>query len=352
MEEGHGPFFDALSGWVAGGGWLIVVKGNHDLELYWPLVRRAVRDALVLHGAAPGAVEEAVAFADEGFAVNNVYVEHGHQYERMTQVRGSPVLAGRPAEINYPLGSFINRYFINRIELLDPFIQNRKPSEQALLALLRQRPVAIVKIYTGGWKFVVRAFAQVRTRQGALAVLLSFALVVPVITIGLIAAWLIFPGVRAWLLEWLPFLQLRWLRIGGSVGGSLFPALLPYLLGAAREVLKDIGILRATDTLAAAAPDRLAEQFPPATSPRCVYAMMGHTHVQKVERLPDSARRALYVNTGTWTALWPLDRPDLAGRIIYSVTRFRRHGGEYRLEALEWNDDAGETRAGRILVSA
>ena len=39
IRQGHPVFFTALAQWIDKGNKIIIVKGNHDLELYWPAVR-------------------------------------------------------------------------------------------------------------------------------------------------------------------------------------------------------------------------------------------------------------------------------------------------------------------------
>jgi len=54
IANGHSEFFEGLARWINRGGLLLLSKGNHDLELYWPLVRvalllvRILRIALLL----------------------------------------------------------------------------------------------------------------------------------------------------------------------------------------------------------------------------------------------------------------------------------------------------------------
>ncbi|MGH7323700.1 MAG: hypothetical protein ACREJ9_03530 [Candidatus Rokuibacteriota bacterium] len=352
--DGHDPWRQALASWVANGGRLIFVKGNHDLELYWPPVRRLLRDRLVAadNEAGHAAATTRVGFAEGGFTLGNVYIEHGHQYERMTRVDGPPTLAGRRrGELRLPLGSFVNRYFINRIERLDPFIDNIKPVHQALLALLRRRPLELVRIYTGGWRFMLRALTRIGTLHGAASLMLLAALLVPVVVVPTIVLWLVSPEFRQLLLGWFPFLESGLVRWTGSVGGITFPALLPYLLGVGGELLSEAGILRNHDALAEGAVARLSEVFGARDGPGPVYAVMGHTHCETVKRLPTGAGRALYVNTGTWIGRWPLDRLDLAGKFVYSVARFSLGaGGTYVHDPLVWDDEARGVRPATILV--
>ncbi len=348
--RGHLPFFKALATWVEAGGALIIVKGNHDVELHWPLVRRAIRDELVRRGAAADAVNARVAFADADFTLGNLYFEHGHQYEEMTRVVGGPTLGRDPTQINFPLGSFVNRYFINRIERLNPFIDNIKPVQQALLALLRRRPLTFARIYLQGWRFVWRAVTM-RRFNGSVALILA-GLVVPPLTIVLIAVFFVWPEAAARLAEWIPLLQNRGARIGGAVGGLLFPALLPYVVGAVRETLRQLGLLRKREHLVEGASGALRRAFPDGGGARRVYAVMGHTHTQDVRPLSATSREEYYVNVGTWVPVWPEGRPDLVGRVIYTFVRFDKGSdGEYRHRALEWDDQALDDREARIRVS-
>jgi hypothetical protein len=82
-----------------------------------------------------------------------------------------------------------------------------------------------------------------------------------------------------------------------------------------------------------------------------VYAVMGHTHDQDVQRLPElGGATTLYLNTGTWIPIWPDDRPDLAGQVLFPFVHFRRESSnEYRHEYAEWRDDRGEPAESYIL---
>lgn len=354
LRRGHPEFFEALADWVTAGGKLVVATGNHDPELYWPLVRQAIRDQLVRDGAPAEAAAERVAFAQEPFRVDNLHVEHGHRFEPMTRIDGPPVLDFAPSQIRLPLGSFVNRYFINHIERLDPFIDNIKPVQDALLELLRRRPVRVLFLYLRATKFIRRALAIPRAFSRAWAVLAFASLGIPVLTVGVVAAAILVPDFRAWLLEAVPFLANPWGRLFGAVGGALFPALLPFVISGVREILRTLGLLREEDPLKEGAVEALREAFPEAEARgrRRVYAVMGHTHRQIVTRLEGfSGAEAFYANTGTWIPLWPQNREDLAGEIFYSFLRFDREPGGYVHAAREWDDAAGEARPARMLAA-
>ncbi len=150
IKNGHRSFFKALSEWMNSGNKIIVLKGNHDLELFWLAVRNYFR-LIIAEGIVsiePGKrVEEIltktvlpnITFIDDSVLIDkDFYVEHGHRYDKFCMILDNPVLDKIPAELNIPFGSFFNRYLINRIELFYPFIDNVRPSGNVLPILLRE----------------------------------------------------------------------------------------------------------------------------------------------------------------------------------------------------------------------
>jgi hypothetical protein len=244
-----------------------------------------------------------------------------------------------------PLGSFINRYIINPLERLDPFLDNMKPSTQALLAVLRRRPLKIVTTYFSAWRFLLRA-VMVRKRWAAIGgpVLAVVAgLFLPWVTVGAVLASQVWPQI----VTWIP----SWLRMPATVFGVSFPALLPYAVGMVRDLARQLGWWRTTNHLFKGARSVAREARQEGATDERLYVVMGHTHEQEVRRLEDDGRD-LYVNTGTWIPLWPLDRADLAGRIYYSYAAFTGDAGAYRHASLIWDDHAGAPRAAPLLNAA
>lgn len=339
MADGHVPMVRALAQFVSAGGGVVVIKGNHDLEMHWPLVRLAIRDELVLRGARPEEAERNVAFAEEGVTIRNVYFEHGHQYEAMTRVEGVPALEGGQ-ELRLPLGSFVNRYIINPIERLDPFIDNIKPVQQAVATLLRRYPVKMLSIYFRAWTFVLRALKAGRYANSPVLVTMVGLLAPPLSLLGAVA---------------LAMGRFRLPTVAAAaLSGPGFTFLLPYAVGLTQHVLRSLGLLKPANDVAEGARRSMARVFHPDTGFARVYAVMGHTHRQDVRRFATTPREEFYVNTGTWIPLWPQERRDLVGRVIYSFARFEwdAQRGEFRHEACEWDDHAGESRPARILVPA
>jgi UDP-2,3-diacylglucosamine pyrophosphatase LpxH len=344
IVEGHEGFLGALAGWVVSGGTLLFVKGNHDLELHWPLIRRALRAELSQRGVAAPSADQRVLFCDAWVRIANVYIEHGHGFERATQVEGPPTLPQSPGQLNLPLGSFVNRYLLNPIEGIEPFLDNVKPVKELLWTLVRQYPLAAVRILWNSWRFLLRA-AQARQWRQGLAYLLFFgSLAVPVATVGVAVAIVAVPVWPPWGARIVGFIrQFSWVL---GVLGLLFPFLAGVLRGVFPKRRPPVGEDDMAHSVFQAIEKRASE---PGVGTR--YGVVGHTHVQDVQSLPPiSGAPVLYLNTGTWAPLCQADRPDLAGRILHPFIHFTRaESGVYGHEYREWDWNAAGPAPSTIL---
>jgi UDP-2,3-diacylglucosamine pyrophosphatase LpxH len=122
--EGHPAVFEALGGFVAAGGSLLVTVGNHDLDLAWPAVQAELH-ALV--GAPGGTI--GVGLVHRLF--DTVHVEHGHRYTPENRPRDFDsflhVWSGSHRVLECPWGS---RFVIDEINPLEqdlPYLDNVKP---------------------------------------------------------------------------------------------------------------------------------------------------------------------------------------------------------------------------------
>lgn len=345
MARGHPTFFRALAEWIRNGNRLLYLKGNHDVEQHWPLIRRAFRDEIHLAGAEAADVTRLVSFADDWVQLANVYFEHGHAYEVLTRVNGPAVLARPAGQLNLPLGSFVNRYIINRLERIEPFLDNIKPVTDVLWELVRRRPVSVFRLIQRGVVFLYRATVQRRGSHVLLALAIvgiSLTQIVPFITIlgvGLYVGW---PRFAEWLGE-LPVLHSSAVRTVLSLIGLA----LPYLIGIGRELWPSRQPPIGEDKFAAGGFAALRSRVLPSPQPwKTLYAVLGHTHAEDVQALPpvQASERTLYINTGTWIPRWSKDRPDLSGKVLHVFARFHHVGLEYVHEILFWDDVAGDAR--------
>jgi UDP-2,3-diacylglucosamine pyrophosphatase LpxH len=149
IKKGHPEFINALGKWLEQGNKLIIVKGNHDLELFWPEVRNYIRlviaEDIQRRNGTSNLVEilenkvlPSITFIDDSIVIDNdFYVEHGHRYDKFCTVLENAFLDKNPKQINIPFGSFLNRYVINKIERFFPFIDNVRPTGNVLPMLMK-----------------------------------------------------------------------------------------------------------------------------------------------------------------------------------------------------------------------
>ncbi|MGH2708379.1 MAG: hypothetical protein ACRDJK_08805, partial [Actinomycetota bacterium] len=339
IARGHPDFVAALGEWLHAGGSIVMVKGNHDVELFWPLMKRALRREVAL--ACPGAPVDRLLFAEAGIHIGNVYLEHGHQYESTTAVRGDPVMPGG-TELRLPLGSFVNRYVINSLERIDPFLDNQKPVQRALWSIVRQHPLQIFAILWHGLPFLRRAMRPYWWRDTLAFLVFFLTVALPVVTIALVIGAIV----------WKPLGEFFVASLGQLRGPlALLGTFAPYVASAIREAWPRRKPKVGEDRFAEQVHRTLARVAFPARH-KVIYGVLGHTHRVDVQRLPRiSGADVIYLNSGTWIPCWDEHRPDLAGGTLYSLLRFRRDpSGDYRHETLEWVSETSHTRPARILA--
>ena len=131
----HHAFFRRVSGFVLAGGEIVILRGNHDAELYWDKVQTFFRRTL-----ADIAFEGQRLDVDEAIEVRNdyqtriqfapwcyiepgrLYIEHGHQYDAYCSFDKQlhPVSPTHPKRIDTPLFMFAMRYFVNILTDFNP----------------------------------------------------------------------------------------------------------------------------------------------------------------------------------------------------------------------------------------
>ena len=131
----HHAFFQRVARFVRAGGEIVVLRGNHDAELYWDKVQTFFRRAL-----ADLAFEGQRFEVDEAIEIRNdyqtriifapwcyiepgrLYIEHGHQYDAYCSFDNQlhPVSPTNPLRIDTPLFMFAMRYFVNMLTDFNP----------------------------------------------------------------------------------------------------------------------------------------------------------------------------------------------------------------------------------------
>ena len=121
-------FFASLGRFVDAGSRIVVVPGNHDIELMRSSAQRRFAE-LVLRSSSEAAAAERVAFAPWIYYVPGVlYAEHGHQYHDInafpTLLR--PYAPDDPQQLDLPLGSYLEVCLSSFRRAMYPEQDNRK----------------------------------------------------------------------------------------------------------------------------------------------------------------------------------------------------------------------------------
>jgi UDP-2,3-diacylglucosamine pyrophosphatase LpxH len=340
---GHPALFAGLATWVQHGHSLIVVKGNHDLEWYWPAVRNFLRLTLAghLHAGNPAtplhehlsAIVPRIRFVDDACIIDGqVYVEHGHRYDRFAAVLGSPTWGSSGCELNIPFGSFFNRYLINKLELIYPFLDNVRPRQNILHMLMRERFFLGLKVLFQYVPFTIemipKRYAHYLLKPlGGYALALGLPLLVTIILWGDRLLPLFFPGNGQ--ANGVSSLGDVILRYAGGVLNDTAVLFLGYLLA---RFVSYVQLSEPEDLLAPARATMNAQ-------PECRLITMGHTH--NPEQKQEGGR--WYINSGSWIPVIEASSATLREDKTYALIYLERGSkGDLIVHPLQrWNDDAG-----------
>lgn len=128
--KGHPMFFAALREFIKPANpqrKVTIVKGNHDVNLYWPAVKERIRQAMYATG------EERVkliAFEEVCIHREGIYVEHGNQYaEKVNRVDNleKPLDPEHEGQLAIPPGSRFVIEFFNQVEWEKWWVDSVKP---------------------------------------------------------------------------------------------------------------------------------------------------------------------------------------------------------------------------------
>ena len=128
IMEGHQRVFSALSDFihVEASRSITLIKGNHDVNLFWPGVKNRLRELL----GASGMRASLLRFANEFVSREQIYVEHGHQHTEKINSYADSFDPRLPDDLNrlfYPVGSRFVINFFNQVEPGWWFIDHIKP---------------------------------------------------------------------------------------------------------------------------------------------------------------------------------------------------------------------------------
>jgi UDP-2,3-diacylglucosamine pyrophosphatase LpxH len=316
VAEHHRPVFAAVARFLDAGNTLVVVRGNHDVDLHWEPVKDAFRAILADYtSVSAGNVEFADWFYyEEGL----VYIEHGHQYDDYCSYDNllHPVRPSDPRRSDRSLSDVLLRYVVRPTRGM---LESGHESASALdylrfatrlgtlgLLSLGRRFLSAIAVLVALWReHFGDARRWVRHEHERRMALLAEALQISLIRLQALASLQrppvtrslvrIFAGVMldrvagaavaAVGLIWL--LSARWTpELGLKLGAAAAIAIpLAWLWRRAR------GAIDASDSLRERAA-RVAALFPAA------FVVMGHTHLPEVNQSANGT--ATYVNLGAW----------------------------------------------------
>jgi UDP-2,3-diacylglucosamine pyrophosphatase LpxH len=381
---GHPVFFRALARFVGTGFCVEILRGNHDLELYFDGVRHRFVELLAGFDDGPdrAAVERRVRFHQWFYLEpGRVFVEHGNQYDRTNSIRYPlrPLLPERrwwwreqPGEriLDYPLGSTFVRFFYNRVRRLDPHAPRLLGFDQYLDFVRSYNLFDVWRVARDHYPHFVAALGpatttgsgrsteeadrrqeeefQRREREGGGGALyreldrlkihpeaaskpaLVRKMIAPLARRLLVLGAFAFAGVYLWLLLFRLIQSVPW------VAADVFlKALLAVLTvgGVGWAWLHFDRKLRRRSNPEVRNCVECAEAIARLTGVPLV--LMGHTH--RVDHREVDQGRAVYANSGTWTAV-----SNPWSRLLRDARRMTfLHVAGDRVELARWNDDAG-----------
>lgn len=373
IAQGHRPFFTALGEFAAAGNPIVVLPGNHDIELIRPATQARFA-ALVAE--AVGKPEAAAAFTFHPWVYYEpglVYAEHGHQYDAtnsfMTQLQPY-VTPDQPDRIDLPLGSYFVEYLFNRIEAIDPFADNIKPATAYFTWALRSHPVkalATLGAHAGLFLEVLRntedlapaeladrrhSYRQTTLHDHAPATGLSARALTAIDELAAIPAmsskWRQLQALMVRpVSQGAPTLALaaaitfgliqmeRSRRPLGFLGAAALGALWQRRGRRGEPIVRPGGYLRAA-----------AEQIDTilrAEGRNVPFYLFGHTHSPEQFPLDDAPIPPRYINSGTWTPIVSTDFELLSEREQFTFVQILRDptGGPPTATLRFWDDTAG-----------
>jgi UDP-2,3-diacylglucosamine pyrophosphatase LpxH len=373
--QGHPLVFEALTQFIAHGNRLVIIKGNHDLEFFWQAVQEEFIKLLAANWPSGNGrpcsarqrctrIRPFVEFCQRAYIVENqIYIEHGHQYHPITRVE-KPLLNER--ELYLPPGSIFNRYLVNAIDHLAPFVTYIRGTFEvvralilshrwrALRLLMRHFPIATKMLLHGHRGVAFTLFVEVFPYLFAI-LYAGFALFLP----------LIWQAYSNWLIQHTgaagEFFISRWfLNLTLGIGLFGFLRLITQFLSGRNltfRLKEAFATAQARITNGAGDVDNhgrldqprlhgLKKTIRRARQSVKKFLILGHTHQPTVQPLDENW---WYINTGTWIPVIEHGYNPIHAKITLTFVYFkRRANGSFDFDLRFWNDDKG--RSERLVV--
>jgi UDP-2,3-diacylglucosamine pyrophosphatase LpxH len=328
--QGHESFFEALAVWISAGNNLVIVKGNHDLELYWKGIRNTLRFILAekIAGLKGKGIDDVfkefifphLYFTDHSVTFDDsVYIEHGCIYDKFSHVKGEPLLTDKE-EINIPFGSFFNRYLLNKLEVVYPFLDNVRPREKVLPLIIRDDLNLGIKVFFRYIPFLVKLIPKGYFFY-MFGKLLAYA--IPILIL------IIWAGVSVW--------------SAIKTGNIHIPDLNNWMGTSLKTIIWGVlsyFFVKIVAYFQLAEPEYLDEDVKKimAAHPEYKFVIFGHTHN------PDQFeyKGSWYYNLGTWIPIIEISSSEIRWDKTFTFIHLEKNStGEFMPAPLErWNDDS------------
>jgi UDP-2,3-diacylglucosamine pyrophosphatase LpxH len=175
IVNGHKEFFVALANFLYEGNRLTIITGNHDIELYWPCVTEVLKVCTAVQfkddsmkeqklNTTRNSIKAKIDFC-HWFYYNQefkVYIEHGNQYDTFNSFEYFlyPHLGVDSDTLWLPFGSYLVRYFFNKLETVHPFADNIKPISKYALWAWREDKLVLLKVIKEHFFMVFKIFKR------------------------------------------------------------------------------------------------------------------------------------------------------------------------------------------------
>jgi UDP-2,3-diacylglucosamine pyrophosphatase LpxH len=168
----HAALVSALGAFVRAGNHVVFVIGNHDLELHWPRVQKALRAALEISDR-----EQQQVRICEWFYISSgdTLITHGNQYDSYCLCHNpvNPTIKGTgQPRIRQPFGNIAGKLMLNGMGLFNPHVDGsfiKSPSEYVVFFfryVMRVQPFLLLS-----WLWTALATLVVSLREGFLPAL-------------------------------------------------------------------------------------------------------------------------------------------------------------------------------------
>jgi UDP-2,3-diacylglucosamine pyrophosphatase LpxH len=340
--KGHPKFFSACAHWLSVGNSLVIIKGNHDLELYWPCIRNYIRlviGELLSENNSKDILEilkeiifPRLLFVDKALEIDQAcYLEHGHRFDKYSHVVGHALIKNK-RELNIPFGSFFNRYLINKIELTYPFFDNVRPKENLLPFLFKEHFFLGLKLLFQHIPFMLHIIPKRYYRymfRRFLVYTLPILLMVCIVSLSM-------------------YFELQdWLK-SSTVASFLSSKLLSLVMNPVKAILLIVlsyFITKITAYFQLVEPDSITKYAEKLLNNKNGYKLVvfGHTHFPDLYKQNDQ----WFYNSGTWISVIELSSAAIRHDKTYTFIHFTRgiYGNEFLHDIKRWNDDAGRVEA-------